>query len=413
MRWALLLATGFATTSMGVEAQATAAQYERTCERGDLVACTVLGLIYQTGAGGVRDLARATDLYQRSCGRGVMVACRRLEFVEDGGSAPDPVDSSVRVGYVADAYDGTPLAGAIVSVRGIAGIGERRYLTDQVGRVVLDPLPRGRHPIAVRHGGYQLTEGDLPVPWETDFLILIERLGQEEDSQVGQIFGQVTEEGTTDGIADVDVIVSGGTTARTISNRQGRFQLSGLEPGEVEVEFQRVGYETRRTMLTVQRGRTSEVYATMSTEPFELEPVEVTVASRYLVRSGFYRRARNTAGDRFTHRDIAQMNPLSVGDVLRRVGGVTVVAAQIGWGSEAISNRRRAGAAAGRCVLRPYWNGVPTVDSNLELLPPEEIEALEVYQGPNVPIEYLDAFQLRGPSCGVVLIWTRDPRRPN
>ncbi|MDH3422387.1 MAG: carboxypeptidase regulatory-like domain-containing protein, partial [Gemmatimonadota bacterium] len=257
MHRTLLVVIAIAVTHVGAEAQATAARYERTCDGGDLVACTVVGLIYQTGAGGVQDLARATDLYRGSCDRGVMVACTWLEFVEDGGSATATDNERGRVGYVADAYDGTPLRGAIVLVRGVAGVGELRYLTDAVGRVAIDQLPRGRHPIEVRHGGYQRTEGELPVPWQTDFLILVERLVTEEDSQVGQIFGQVTEEGTTDGIADVDITVRGGSTVRTISNRQGRFQLSGLEPGRVVVEFQRVGFETRRTMLTVQRGRTS------------------------------------------------------------------------------------------------------------------------------------------------------------
>jgi hypothetical protein len=396
-----------------LQAQNTAGRYQRACEGGDLVSCTVMGLIWETGAGGTRDLPRAIELYQRSCDRDVVAACRRLELAQSLETAQAPDDERVRVGFVADAYDGSALGGALIRLRGIPGVGEQRYLTDASGRVVLDPLPFGRHTIGVQRGGYQPTEGELPVPWETDFLILLERVSDEEESDVGQIFGQVTEDDTSAGISDVDIIVRGINRVRTISNRQGRFQLSGVLPGPVEVEFRRLGYEPRAARVIVQRGRTVEMYATMSASPIELEPIEVSVASRYLERSGFYRRARSASGDRFTYRDIASMNPMMIGDVLRRVAGVTVVSSQIGSGSEAISNRRRSGTDSGRCRLLPYFNGVPTVSFDLELVPPEEIEGLEVYQGPNVPIEYLDEFQAAGPSCGVILIWTRDPRRPD
>ena len=409
---ALFLLTALVVSPWPLGAQDTAEEYQYACDGGDLVACTVLGLIYETGAGGVRDRPEAARLYGRSCDRGVRAACLRLDLHERGDPDVAPVDELVRVGYVADAFDGSPITGALVRLRGIAGVGERRYLSDEAGRVVLDPLPRGRHRIEVQRGEYLTTEGQLPVPWDTDFLILMERVFEEEkELDLGQIFGQVTEEGTNAGISDVDIAVIGETTVRTISNRQGRFQLIGLSPGPVVVEFRRLGYEPRTTTHTVEGGRTAEVYATMSSEPIELAPVEVTVASRYLERSGFYRRAGNVAGDRFTHQEIARMNPVLIGDILRRVAGVSVVAAQNGGGSEAISNRRRSGAPSGRCRLQPYFNGVSLVDFNLELVPPEELEALEVYQGPNVPIEYLDEYQAAGPSCGVVLIWTRDPRR--
>ena len=401
----------FALSPWALQAQGTAEDFEHACSGGDLVACTVVGLIYETGAGGTRDRVRAVGLYERSCSRGVRAACRRLDFTEGAESDVAPDDELVRIGFVADAFDGSALGGALLRLRGIAGIGERRYLTDEAGRVVLDPLPRGRHSIEVQRGGYQLTEGQLPVPWDTDFLILMERVSEVDEPRVGQIFGQVTEEGTSGGISDVDISVKGANTVRTISNGQGRFQLSDLEPGSVVVEFRRLGYEPRTETLTVERGRTLEIYATMSAQPVELEPVEVTIASRYLERNGFYRRARNGGGDRFTHRDIARMNPMMVADVLRRVGGVTVVFAQNGGGSEAISVRRRAGTDSGRCRLSPYFNGVPLVDFNVELVPPGEIEALEVYQGPNVPIQYLKEYQPAGASCGVILIWTRDPRR--
>lgn len=397
-----------------VQAQGTASLYGRSCEAGDLVNCTVMGLIYETGAAGERDRARAAELYQRACDREVIAACRRLELAEEGATAPGPDDELVRVGYIADAYDGSPLGGAIVVIRGIAGIGDHRYIADQAGRVQLDPLPRGHHAVEVRRGGYQLTDGQIPIPWDNDFLILMERSSRQEevDETVGGIFGQITEEGTDQGIADVDIVVTAGGRVRTLSNGEGRFLLTDLEPGPVVVELQRLGYQPRVVTVNIEAGRTMQIYATMAADPIELEPVEVTVGSPYLERSGFYRRAQGVAGTRFTYRDIARLNAVTVGDVMRRVAGVTVVSSPLGVGSEAISNRRRTGNATGECHLAPYFNGVPTVSFDLEIVPPEEIEALEVYQGASVPIQYLDQIQPIGATCGVVLIWTRDPRRP-
>jgi hypothetical protein len=398
---------------VGAEAQDTALRQQQACDGGDLVNCSVLGLIYQTGAAGVRDLDRATRLYERACGREVVAACRRLAFLESDVERDTPSDERVRIGYVADAYDGAPLGGAIVRVRGIPGVGERRYVSDVEGRVLLDPLPRGGHDVDVTRGGYARTEGVLPVPWDGDFLILMEEVAEEVSVSTGSIFGHITTQGTESGISDVDVVVTGSARARAISNRDGRFLLADLPPGRVELRLERLGYEPRSVTVTVRRGRTLELYATMAVEPIDLEPVQVTVASRRLERSGFYARMRSVSGDRFTYREIEEMSPIDVADIVRRVGGVSVIATQIGFGSEAVSNRRRgADDGAGRCRLRPYHDGAPLVDYNLEVVAPDEIEAMEIYQGAEVPVQFLDDRPRSGPSCGVILIWTRDPRRP-
>jgi hypothetical protein len=412
-RRTLLVLAALAAVPLALAAQ-SAGEYVIGCDGGDLLSCTVVGLIYETGAVGTRDFDRATTLYERACRREVRSACQRLEIIRDPESAPMPTDELIRVGHVADAYDGTPIAGAIVRLRGIPGVGERRYLTDETGRVVLDPLPRGSHPIEVRRGGYTPTAGDLPVPWNGDFLMLMERVAEpeeEEVSTVGTVFGQITEAGSTVGISAVDVVVTGGAEVRTLTDARGRFQLTALEPGIVTVELRRLGYEPRTATVTVVAGRVTEVVADLSQEPIALAPIEVTIASGYLERTGFFRRAITATGDRFTHRDIERLNPVLVADLLRRVGGVTVASGELGRGSEAISNRRRGGSELGACRLQPYVDGILAANFDVEVVRPEDIEALEVYQGANVPIQYNEPIRSDGATCGVVLIWTRDPRR--
>ena len=47
-------------------------------------------------------------------------------------------------------------------------------------------------------------------------------------------------------------------------------------------------------------------------------------------------------------------------------------------------------------------------DCDLDLVRPDDLQALEVYQGAATPIEYRQPTDPDGtPACGVVLIWTR------
>jgi len=54
--------------------------------------------------------------------------------------------------------------------------------------------------------------------------------------------------------------------------------------------------------------------------------------------------------------------------------------------------------------LNVFVDGMRTLEVDLDLIPPNQIEALEVYGGGiSPPIEF--SFGTNG--CGVVLIWTR------
>jgi hypothetical protein len=151
-------------------------QRARECDRGEIASCTLLGLIYETGAAGMRDRFRALALYTRACDFGAEAACRRLALAQ---AAPPPApegDRFVRTGHVADAETGGPIVGAVVELPRF-GI---RVLADETGRVDIGRLPRGRHRVIVARLGYVTVEGLLPVPWETEFLMLLEPAANDE-----------------------------------------------------------------------------------------------------------------------------------------------------------------------------------------------------------------------------------------
>ena len=384
--------------------QDTARVYRAACDGGDLLSCNILGLIYETGAGGTRDLARAVSLYQRACDGGVMAGCTRLQLTRQSGADVALADGFLRIGRVADAKTGEPISEVMVDLPELG----LRAISDESGRVELGHLPRGRHRIVAQRVGYEIRRGELPVPWNAEFLFLLDRPSAADPLGLGRIFGRVTDEGGIDGLSDVDITVMSPSPVRTLSDPQGRFTLTGLQPNLVEVRFSRLGYAPRTTRLMVQPGRTMEIYVSMSAQPIELEPIEVTVGSSYLERNGFYRRARTAWGSRFTRQDVNVIDPGLVSDLLWRTPGVTVERGP--RGARAVSSRRVI-RDDDSCHLRPYLDGMPMFDWDFDLVRPEDLEGVEVYQGLGAPTEYRNLIEPDGTyPCGVLLIWTRRGR---
>jgi hypothetical protein len=374
--------------------------HRQSCDFGDLRSCSVLGLIYETGAAGIRDVPRALELYERACAREVDAACVRLDLATREGAFP-AVDPFVRVGQVADAETAAPLANALVELPNL----DIRMVADPYGRVDLGRLPRGSHRIVVRRFGYDELVGTLPVPWESQFLLLMYSTEEPDLPTVGSVFGRVTDATSGEPLANVEVTLLAPNPVQTITNPDGRFSFGNVVPGTAEVRMRHLGYEERRRDLDVEAGRTVEVYATLSTQPIELEPMVVTVASSYLSRTGFFRRARGGAGYAFTQRDFASMDVLEVSQVFTRVPGVTVERTREGM--RVVSRREMGRELPGPCQLRAYLDGVPMPDWDINQVRPDDVDGIEVHQGLAAPIEYRNLINPDGTHpCGVVLIWT-------
>ncbi len=404
LRTILLLTAALVVLPAVGRGQDVASERRRACDAGALLSCNLLGLLHETGAAGTRDVARAEELYRRVCDAGVAAGCVRLQLLRDVGSVSALGDGFVRVGRVAESGTGEPIGGALVSLPE-AGVS---VLSDEAGRVELGRLERGSHRIATQRPGYAGLVGELPVPWDGEFLILMDRVAEEEEPDLGRIFGRVTDETGLEGLADVEVtIVAGSRTERTLSGPRGRFSVAGLERGRAEVRFARLGYEPRETTVMIEPGRTVEVVAALSLQPVELEPISVSVGSGYLERSGFYRRARSAWGTQLTRQDLEVIEPEQVSDLLWRAPGV---AAERGpRGTRVVSRRRWLRSDGSACVLRPYLDGVPMFDDwDVDQVRPQDIEGLEIYQRSGAPIEYRNLIDPDGTyPCGVVLVWTR------
>lgn len=343
-------------------------------------------------------------------GRVADAVSERPVVLEQANTNDVPADTFYTAGRVEDAETGQALGEAIVEVPGLA----IRSVSGDSGRVELGRLPAGEHRVRAERSGYEILEGEIEVPGGAGFLMLLNRTLVEDTLAPGEIVGRVTEEGTGRGLPDVEITVPGPSRTReVVSNQEGRFTLTDVPPGLAEIRLNHLGFAARAETLVVHPGRTVEITATMSAEPIELEPIEVTVRSRHLERNGFYRRAARSRGARFTREEIATFAPRSISDLLPRVSGVRV---RYGLAST-YAESRRTGTG---CVLPVYLDGVRQPDPDLDQFPPDWLEAAEFYTGLATPVRYRGiGTSTRGGGifgtsraassngCGVVLLWTR------
>jgi hypothetical protein len=426
LRHGLLALSALALTGAAASAQDAASRYGDACDDGDLAACTLLGLMYERGAGVAADPNRAAGLYEAACEGGQLRACINLGLLLEGGRGVgrNPVRAASlyrqvcaggeamgcdllaqleraaatgglgqfrKTGRVEDAESGNALRDAVVEVPSL-GI---RVVSDAAGVVDLGRLPEGKYGVVAERFGYEGVTGEVEVPGNADFVVQLFSASVGDPFAPGRIVGRVLAEDGSEGLANVDV--SGGDPeVRALSGTEGRFALERVPGGLVEVRFAHLGYEPRSTQVVLQPGATVEMTVNLATRAIELAPIEVSVRSRYLERSGFYRRAQQGWGTHFSPEDIARIDPIYTSDLIRgRVPGVRVVYAR---GETYAVSRRAESFTMGTCRLAVYVDGVPTFDDQLDRLSPQWIEAMEVYHGSGTPIEY--------GGCGVVLVWT-------
>lgn len=254
--------------------------------------------------------------------------------------------------------------------------------------------------------------------------------------------------------ARVRVLVSDAVTSDPVAGAQVALRVAGLGaltdslgsavltapgPGIDTVEVRFPGYATV-VLPTVLRARgTAELAVALRREAVTLPTVTVTEReTRREPGLGFNRRQKMGLGHFITRGEIDRYAPTNSADLLRRVPGVRVQANRAG--DHVITMTR----STSRCRVQYYVDNMPmpteelldaaieqriTADASanggseetrararskklnrdlpaftIDQIPPETIEAIEVYRGAaEVPVEY----RRTGAICGVVLIWTK------
>jgi hypothetical protein len=203
-------------------------------------------------------------------------------------------------------------------------------------------------------------------------------------------------------VANAEISVVGQDLVRTLSGERGYFTLVDVEPGLIQLRFTRLGYAPRTATLVLQPGRTSEVTVAMSPEVIALASIEVTVRSPFLERGGYYARARQGLGRRLSREDLDRIDPFDVSQALETVPGLRLQrSTNLGTPVLAVSSRVNT-LGNGQCVMDVYIDGVRMSSPDLNQIPPDWLDAMEVYIGSEAPAQYAGLNP-----CGVVLLWTR------
>jgi hypothetical protein len=219
------------------------------------------------------------------------------------------------------------------------------------------------------------------------------------------LIGRVTDSSGV-GLPGAEITLFHAENVRTVTGDSGQFRLTGLAAGTSVFNVRRIGYEPASFTAVLRSGRTHRATMVLTSSPHPLAPVAVSdtaVASHWL--DAFDRRRNNSRGVFFNRAEILQKNARMGSDIIRAVPGVRVSASRSG-GSTVVMTR---GAGARTCIPTMYVQGLP-YSGQLDDFAADDIEAIEVYVGVSeIPPE----FDKNGKGiCGVIVVWTRDPRKP-
>ena len=209
-------------------------------------------------------------------------------------------------------------------------------------------------------------------------------------------------------ISDAQVTV-GGFRRGGRSDGTGEVFITQVPPGNRLIELRRQGFAMARIAADFSGADTVRRDVRMTPQPIELEGVVATSWGRSMrLRSmGFYDRQRRGIGAFMTRQRLDELNLVHTEDVFRYVRGFLVRPV----GPYHVVEGTRGFGVAG-CLPAIYIDGMRMIvrdvrdqSDALSMVGPDDIEAIEAYQGPaSIPAEYNPL----GNACGVILIWTRN-----
>lgn len=216
------------------------------------------------------------------------------------------------------------------------------------------------------------------------------------------LYGYVRDRETREPLDGVAVRLVG-ADRRTATNERGFFLFQDLPAGLDVLSLQRLGYGGREIAVDLVAGRSSRALVDLTTEPIELDPIEVTVtrSRRAKQMMEFERRREFGWGIHYDAVELERRPARLVGDLMKDLAGVRVK--QDGpFGAFLIEMR-------GRVCQPSVW-----IDGRLQIrggqlwlsqLAPSDLEAVELYKAGATPPEFFVPPYSGG--CVTVVAWTK------
>ena len=194
---------------------------------------------------------------------------------------------------------------------------------------------------------------------------------------------QVTDGETGAPLAGATVRLDG--VIRAVSDTTGRVVLLGLEPGRHLLDVAMLGRRAVSPEIEIARGESVVLEVVLESEAVVLPGVEASSRRR---SASVIRAGRGRGGRRIGRNEIARSTATRLGELLIRLGAL-----------QPDGHLRQA-----RCGPRVVADGIMLGDTDLDIFPVQDVEAVEIYSIGGVPPEF--GGSLAG-VCGVVAVWTR------
>jgi hypothetical protein len=178
-----------------------------------------------------------------------------------------------------------------------------------------------------------------------------------------------------------------------VTGEAGRFLFRDVPPGTYRLYVTVQGYRKMTDTLQVPTDEDLELLLPLSVDPIRLEPIIVMAERRPPPRRDYERRRLSRSVFLVTREEIEERRPRLLTELLNRVPGGIVVSTPPHGYTLLLRGQCRPGLWLDGVKL----SGVSSID---QLLSPHDVEAIEVYHGFELPVEFgVDA-------CGGILIWT-------
>ncbi len=216
-----------------------------------------------------------------------------------------------------------------------------------------------------------------------------------------RVFGRVLNAGGAP-VADARVSLMGFSNA-TKTRANGDFVLDSLPSGTQALVVRQIGYKPIEQTVELSARTPARVTVKLGVLVPELTAVEVTaVRDEGLQRVGFLERKRSSPGGYFIDpQTIEKRRATQFSDLLRTVPGIRVQTSNAGAVIYSTRNSTQDGCVT-MWVDGAQWQQLSAGDLD-SFVRPEEVSAIEVYNGSAVPPQFTTV----GQNCAAVVVWTK------
>lgn len=203
----------------------------------------------------------------------------------------------------------------------------------------------------------------------------------------------------------------GNTNART--DAAGFFRLPATRRDSLTLAVRRIGFQPLSTVLRAADLTGDTLLVIMNAVTQTLDAVSVKARDRRsaLGLGSFEERRSRGLGVFVTRGDITRRNTLRLSDVVRNKRGVQVVRLSNGaFGVRFVAYPGRPGRP--RCVPALWLDGTRARDMEIDEVPANTVEAMELYQSLSTTPFQFSSGGSTSEWCGAVVIWTRVPGTP-